>query len=291
MISIIIPTLNEEKLLSRLLDNLKNQTFQDFEIIVADADSSDRTRSIAEDYGCKIVDGGFPGVARNNGAKFASGNYLVFFDADVSISNNFLKDAFSEFQERYLEVSTCPYIPDSEDYKSWFDLYNAYAKAFQYVRPSCGGAFMLMTRRIFERVGGFDESLKLAEDHNFVKRASQFAKFRILENVSLTLSVRRFKKEGLVKFLSRAIRSEVYRSFVGEIKDDRFKYELGSYNDEKEFSKERQNLKNVFEDFKKKIGKINNKPRKPKKKKIKKLKDKKNSKEKKSSKKIFNKTR
>ncbi|MFP4117621.1 MAG: glycosyltransferase [Candidatus Woesearchaeota archaeon] len=230
MISIIIPTKNEEFLLPRLLRDIRHQTFTDYEVIVADAGSSDRTRDIAKDFGCTVVEGGLPGPGRNNGAKHAKGDFFIFFDADVTIPHDFIEKAFAEFQEKYLEVATCAYNPDSQRYKNWFELYNTYAKVFQHVRPSCGGAFMLMTRRIFDRVGGFDESLKLAEDHNFVKRASQYAKFRILENVSLTLSVRRFKKEGIIKFVSRALRSELYRSFIGEIKDDRFGYELGNYN-------------------------------------------------------------
>ncbi len=256
MISIIIPTKDEQKLLPRLLDSICAQTFKDFEIIVADANSRDDTVKIAQSYGCKVVKGGMPGVGRNRGAAVAQGDFLVFFDADVIIPDDFLEKAFSEFQERYLEVATCSYLPDSEEYRSWFDLYNAYAKAVQHVRPCSGGAFMIMTRRIFDRIGGFDESLKLAEDHNLVKRASSISKFRILDGVSLTLSVRRFDKEGIIRFITRAIRSEFYRSFIGEIRDDIFDYEMGNYDEEREKEKKRirelaEKIKNKFEKEKK----------------------------------------
>jgi len=67
-VSIIIPALNEEKTLPVLLDSIKAQDFSDYEVIVADANSKDRTREIAAEYGCRVVDGGLPAVGRNAGA-------------------------------------------------------------------------------------------------------------------------------------------------------------------------------------------------------------------------------
>jgi len=57
MFSVIIPSLNEEKYLGRLLDSIQQQHLKPAEIIIADAHSKDRTREIARKYGCKIVDG------------------------------------------------------------------------------------------------------------------------------------------------------------------------------------------------------------------------------------------
>ncbi len=60
MLSIIIPTLNEEKYLLGLLNSLKKQTYMDFEVIIADNNSKDRTKQIAKKHGCKIVKGDLP---------------------------------------------------------------------------------------------------------------------------------------------------------------------------------------------------------------------------------------
>ena len=65
MLSVIIPTFNEEKYLPRLLDSLARQTYTDYETIVADADSTDATRAIASQHGCRIVPGGRPAEGRN----------------------------------------------------------------------------------------------------------------------------------------------------------------------------------------------------------------------------------
>ena len=59
-LSIIIPTYNEEWYLPKLLDSLDNQTFSDFEIIVADNHSKDCTVSVAKKHGCRVVKGGLP---------------------------------------------------------------------------------------------------------------------------------------------------------------------------------------------------------------------------------------
>ena len=80
MLSIIIITKNEEKCLPRLLESIKRQNFRDYEIIVSDAQSTDRTREIALAYGCKIVEGGLPSVGRNNGARVAKGEILLFLE-------------------------------------------------------------------------------------------------------------------------------------------------------------------------------------------------------------------
>lgn len=79
MLSIIIPTFNEEKYLPILFESLQKQTFNNFEIIVADNNSTDATRSIALAAGARVVGGGLPAGGRNMGAKFAQGEWLLFW--------------------------------------------------------------------------------------------------------------------------------------------------------------------------------------------------------------------
>lgn len=79
MLSIVIPTLNEEKHLSVLLESIKRQDVDNYEIIVADAGSRDNTKKIARKFGCKITKGGKPAAGRNAGAKKAKGSTLCFW--------------------------------------------------------------------------------------------------------------------------------------------------------------------------------------------------------------------
>ena len=93
-ISIIIPTKNEEDFLPLLLKSIKKQTYSNYEIIVADAGSSDNTKEIAKKSGCKLVKGGYPDEGRNKGAEKASkkSNIFIFMDSDIILpSKNFIK--------------------------------------------------------------------------------------------------------------------------------------------------------------------------------------------------------
>lgn len=112
-LSIVIPALKEEKTLPNLLDTIKAQRCKDLEIIVADAFSPDKTRKIAEDYGCRVVDGGPLPIGRNNGAKIAKGEFLCFIDADVMLPDRyFLGRALKEMKARKLDLAGTLQKPD-----------------------------------------------------------------------------------------------------------------------------------------------------------------------------------
>ena len=127
MLSIIIPTLNEERYLPLLLESIKKQDFKDYEIVVADAGSKDKTVEIAKKYGCKVVSGGLPAKGRNQGAKVAKGDLFLFLDAEAVLPEHFLKEVLSEFKKRKLGIASCGLEPITKNkaYKILNDiLYN-----------------------------------------------------------------------------------------------------------------------------------------------------------------------
>ena len=105
ILSIIIPTYNEEEYLPVLLESIKQQDFSDYEIIVADADSKDNTIKIAEEYGCIAAEGGMPAVGRNNGAKVAKGDYLLRLDSDLKLTEDYLAKVIYEFKMERLGIA------------------------------------------------------------------------------------------------------------------------------------------------------------------------------------------
>jgi len=224
--------LNEEKYLLRLLTSIKKQDFPNCELIVADAGSTDGTVQIAQEYHARVVPGGLPGIGRNNGAKAAKGDFLLFLDADVVIPDNFLHDAINEIETEFYELATCVMVPlsrlkiDQNIYKA-FNLALKMSKDFN---PMAPGSCIFISRRLFERIGGFDETITLAEDFNLSKRAAHFRPLNVLKSTYIRLSVRRLRKEGRTAFVYKALLTAFYRSFHGEVRKNVIPYEFGNYS-------------------------------------------------------------
>jgi hypothetical protein len=96
----------------------------------------------------------------------------------------------------------------------------------QYVVPHAPGFCILVRREVHEAIGGFDETLVLAEDHDYVQRAAQLGKFRVLQSAPMPTSMRRVEKEGLVGLAFKYVYSEVFVITGQPIKKVPFEYEL-----------------------------------------------------------------
>jgi len=228
MLSIIIPTLNEEKYLPKLLESINQQSYADYEIIVADNNSTDNTRLIAEKYSCKLVRGGKPAEARNNGAKSAKGEILLFIDADCILKHNFLKKSLNEMNRRNLAAAGCFVWPLNEKIidNTGFAIFNIWLFLVQFFYPNASGSGIFCKRSLHEKIWGFDQSIVLSEDMDYARRAGKHARFRILNAVETYTSMRRFGNEGTLKTMLKLFLSAAYRILFGEIKTDIFKYKL-----------------------------------------------------------------
>lgn len=200
-LSIVIPTLNEEKYLPQLLEDIKKQSLQPVKIIVSDANSKDKTRLIATSYGAVVVDGGLPGVGRNNGAKVVDTEYILFIDADVELKNKyFLEKSLKNFEKFNLDAANFKFgmigIPHIDlIYISWNIMQYISLKIFK--KPFASG-IILIKRHVFEENKGFDETIKLNEDYEFIKRIYKKGyKFAILPQ-KIYPSPRRYLKAGVL---------------------------------------------------------------------------------------------
>lgn len=229
MLSIIIPTLNEEAYLPHLLESIKYQNYRRHEVIIADADSSDSTVEIAKMYGCKITTGGLPGTGRNKGVSIASGEYLLFLDADTVLPPNFLYEILSESYKRQIDTATCLMLPLSEKKidKILHSAANRYIRITQRFYPHAPGFCILAKKSIHYKINGFNEELKLAEDHDYVRRVSKIGKFRVLSSQKIPVSIRRMEKEGRLKLTMKYVCIEMHRIFRGEIYSNFIHYEFG----------------------------------------------------------------
>ena len=232
MISIIIPTYNEEKYIPKLLSSLKKQSFQDFEVIVADNNSIDKTKKIVKKFGYKVIKGGAPGVARNNGAKVAKGD-LLFIDADVEIRNIHLIGNFlNEIKSKKLDCASIKILPDLNKFnaKIYYLIKNYFNKFFGYIKGNASGQFLYVKKSFFNSVKGYDESLLLGEEHDLVHRIKKVGgKSYFFMDLYVHNSARRVEKEGLIKLLCKNWTSEVLRFFGFKIKKKIFNYKFGDY--------------------------------------------------------------
>lgn len=225
MLSVIIPTLNEEEYLPILLTEIGKQNFKDYEIIVADGNSRDKTVEIAKGFGCKIVRGGLPAKARNEGARAASGDIFLFLDADnIYLPPGFLKKLLEEFEKRKLDVASFPIYPKGNffDYLA-YGAYNKFVWLTQKFSPYATNA-VLARQEIHREIGGFDEEIKIGEDHVYAKRASKVGKFGFIKTEPVLTSARRLERDGRFKTYSKYLLAGLWMVFFGPIKSDIFKY-------------------------------------------------------------------
>ena len=236
ILSIIIPTYNEEEYLPTLLESIKKQNFEDYEIIVADANSVDRTREIAEEYGCIIVDGGLPAVGRNNGAKVANGEYLLFLDSDLKLTDEYLYDMLYEFRMERLGIAITRMTPLSEKTldKITHELANLFMIGVENIKPHGAGCYGIITKKsLHDECCGFDEDLTFGEDSDYIERLGKKESFKVLRKAKIGVSTRRLEEEGLFTLLKQYGKS-TFNDFRGKRTDaETLKYEFGHQNKDK----------------------------------------------------------
>ncbi len=234
MLSIIIPTLNEEKFLPLLLDSIKSQDFSDYEIIVSDGNSTDKTEEIARNHGCLFVKDEIhhhPSWQRNNGAALAHGDTLLFLDADTVLQEGFLKQVSAEFKDRNLSGAGFyfKFNPNKTSYKIFAFFYNSFCFFRQYFSPASIGAGIMAKKEIHDKIGGFDPAVLLAEDYDYCERLARIGKFRMIKSVILLYSSRRILRDGLFKTALAWAKMARYTLFRKKITHDKIKYEFGKY--------------------------------------------------------------
>ncbi|MFH1714145.1 MAG: glycosyltransferase [Candidatus Nealsonbacteria bacterium] len=232
MLSIIIPTLNEEKYLPVLLESVFKNSLDDFEIIIADNNSEDRTKEIAKIYGCKIVQGGLPAKGRNQGTLAARGDLLLFLDADIILANGFFEKSLKEFKERSLCVASYCLIPNTKNIalRRGFNVFYNWPIMASEKTLAYGAMAIMVKKEVFEKAGGFNEKINLAEDHHFVRQARKFGKFGIIRSTHIIMTMRRFERDGYLNTFLKYFFCNLQMIFRMRATSGVFKYKFGHYS-------------------------------------------------------------
>ncbi len=206
-LSVVIPTLDEAATLPSLLDQLTGQEGVTLEIIVADGGSGDATVALARQRGARVVDAPRGrGRQMNRGARSATGEWLLFLHADSGLPHRRLLAAALATLRAEVEMA------GSDRVAGHFALrfqrqggdnplaYRYYEEKSALNRPECtnGDQGMLLSRRFFHELGGFDEGLWFLEDQRLAETIRRRGRWITLPGRILT-SARRFEREGLAR--------------------------------------------------------------------------------------------
>lgn len=254
ILSIIIPTYNEEACLPVLLESIKKQSFDDYEIIVADANSTDKTREIAESYECIVTEGGLPAVGRNNGAKIAKGEYLLFLDSDLKLTDDYLRNVIYEFRMERAGIAITQMLPMSnkvED-KLFHDFANYFMISVEKIKPHGAGCYGIIAKKeLHDACNGFDEELTFGEDTDYIERLASKERFKVLRNAKIGVSTRRLEEEGIETLIRQYGKSTV-NDFLGK----RTEAEEINYNFDHGYERISENKANRLSEASEKINKI-----------------------------------
>lgn len=187
MISFIVPAYNEEHELPRTIESIRTAA-QDrpHEIIVVDDASTDRTAAIADNAGARVVSIKRRQIAaaRNAGARAASGHVLFFVDADTQINEKHVTGAIAALEQGCsgggARVAVGGWIP------FWTRVFTSAFCTIYFGLNFGAGAFLFTTRKTFETVGGFDETLFIGEEVYFSLAVRKRGPFRILREPIIT---------------------------------------------------------------------------------------------------------
>ena len=194
-LSVIIPVLNEAKTIARTLDNLQKTGV---EIIIVDGGSTDQTVEIAQNMGVKTILSPEPGrsMQMNTGAKYATGDILLFLHADTKLPLNYLQCV-----EETLKKPNTIAGAFSLKIKSQNPLLRVVEKGVnarsRFLQMPYGDQGIFLKKETFETIGGFP-NLPLMEDFQLILNLKKQGKIRLAKAPVIT-SARRWEKLGVIK--------------------------------------------------------------------------------------------
>ncbi len=220
-ISVVIPAYNEESAIQPCLESIKKQTYKDYDIIVVNAESTDKTAEVSSRYTDKVITAktGSPGPARNLGVKSSGSEVIAFTDADTIVADNWLSEIARIFEDPKVVGAGGVLRPldarllDKVMFKINSDLWYRFTAVFGFYQlgtPNCA-----YRRNAFLSAGGFDEKLSMLEDTELSIRMKKYGKMVIDKRMVVYNSARRFKQEGYIRVFLRYFKEYVHL-FMGK---------------------------------------------------------------------------
>jgi glycosyltransferase involved in cell wall biosynthesis len=161
LVSIVIPTYNSEKTLSKCLESIRNQTYKNIEVIVVDKNSGDKTVEIAKNYNAKVFQlNAERAEAKNFGLKKAIGKCVCFIDSDMELTRNVIKECVNLIEKN--EKIGGIIIPERSVGNSFWVKVRDFERSF-YAGTEIESA-RFFRKDLAEEAGGFDEDIIFFEE-------------------------------------------------------------------------------------------------------------------------------
>jgi glycosyltransferase involved in cell wall biosynthesis len=213
MVSVIIPTLNEESTLETMLRQFSDEMIREYkiELIVSDGGSTDATIEIAKKRVDLVLDEVKDrkqtiGQGRNRGARHSSGDVLFFFNADVRVDSmrQYIETVLETLRSQEVVAATCPVFvyPEQETGLDRFyhGIHNLHVRFLNAIGFGTGrGECQAVKRSAFFGIGGYDERLAAGEDFDLYRRLATKGKIRYLKHLKAYESPRRYRKLGYLR--------------------------------------------------------------------------------------------
>ena len=237
LVSVVIPAYNEATYIDRLLEALTKQKFDNFEVIVSDAQSKDGTKEVVDSFKDKLdimfveAPPRGPAFGRNQGAKHARGEWLLFLDADDDIVDpSFMTTLLSKTKEKGWSTSSAKMTVNNRlQFRLGVSLFYYYQKMLAHTKHPVAQGYCILTRRdIFEKHQGFNEKILLGEDNDYVSRVGSHG-FGFVDDTFYYVDLRRNHSGGL-RYIYAAVANEIYRHTHGyNLEKNKYAYEFGKH--------------------------------------------------------------
>lgn len=243
-VSVIIPTYKRPDTLDRAINSVLNQTYPNVEVIVVDDNNPDtegrrltelKMSSFSEEPRVKYIKherNKNGSAARNTGARAAKGEYLAFLDDDDEYTSTRIESMLKRFSEASSDYGACysRYIfrmPDGKEIQSQEKREGSLFKEALMKDLVIGfGSNNLVKRSVFNAIGGFDETFKRNQDHEFLIRLLQKYKIAYCDELGLVINVHvERREESIEETLSHYV--ETFKPIVdtlpGEVQNEFYK--------------------------------------------------------------------
>jgi rSAM/selenodomain-associated transferase 2 len=196
LLTVIIPTYNEIKQISLLLNHLKNANQNNLEIIVCDGGSTDGTQEVVEKSGIKLLHSPLKGRAKqmNYASQQSNGEVLYFVHADTIPPISFIDDILTSIKEGFpIGCYRFKFNSNKKILKV-----NSYFTRFDRLMCRGGDQSLYITKSVFEELNGYCKNHKIMEDYDIIIRARKKYSFKIIPK-DVIVSARKYDQNSYLK--------------------------------------------------------------------------------------------